>query len=260
MHFGYYRFPMIPLWREQMLDAMNRYVIENLKLGDSDKIVYDLGCGLAAPCRTFAKMYPGKKVKGITIVEWQIQKARELNKQKNIDGNIELILGDYTNLPFDNNSADAAYALESACHCPGDDKAAFVKEMMRVLKPGKNFVIADGFLKRPSEKFYPLLKYCYNEICKGWALPSFPNVNGVVEQLELNGAENINVIDLSFRVAPSVMHAPFTVVSFVLKKILQGEKLNSVRIGHLKACFLGLFMGMHRGSFSYLMITGNKKP
>ena len=168
-------------------------------------------------------------------------------------------MGDYTNLPFDNNSADAAYALESACHCPGDDKAAFVKEMMRVLKPGKNFVIADGFLKRPSEKFYPLLKYCYNEICKGWALPSFPNVNGVVEQLRLNGAENINVIDLSFRVAPSVMHAPFTVVSFVLKKILQGEKLNSVRIGHLKACFLGLFMGMHRGSFSYLMITGNKK-
>ena len=69
MHFGYYRFPMIPLWREQMLDAMNRYVIENLKLGEYDKIVYDLGCGLAAPCRTFAEMYTGKKVKGITIVE-----------------------------------------------------------------------------------------------------------------------------------------------------------------------------------------------
>jgi len=121
MHFGYYKFPMIPLWREQMLDAMNRYVIESLKLKDNDEIVYDLGCGLAAPCRTFAKMYPRKKVKGVTIVEWQIQKARELNKQKNIYGNIELILGDYTNLPFDNNSADAAYALESACHCPGDE-------------------------------------------------------------------------------------------------------------------------------------------
>lgn len=131
--------------------------------------------------------------------------------------------------------------------------------MMRVLKPGKIFVIADGFLKRPSGKFYPLLKYCYNEICRGWALPSFPNVNGVVEQLKLNGSENVTDTDLSFRVAPSVMHAPFTVVSFVLKKILQGEKLNSVRIGHLEACFLGLFMGMHRGSFSYLMITGNKK-
>lgn len=228
-------------------------------LGDDDKLVYDLGCGLAAPCRTFAKLYPGKKVKGITIVEWQTQKAKELNQKAGIDGNIELIKGDYTDLPFDDNTADAAYALESACHCPGDDKAAFVQELMRVLKPGKRFVIVDGFLKRPSAKFYFLLRYCYNEICKGWALPSFPNVNGVTSKLKEFGAENIEVTDLSFRVAPSVMHAPFTVVSFVIKKMLEGEKLNSVRWGHLKACFLGLVMGMHMRSFSYLMITGEKK-
>ena len=50
-----------------MLDAMNRYVIENLNLKDSDNLVYDLGCGLAAPCRTFAGVYPKKKIKGITI-------------------------------------------------------------------------------------------------------------------------------------------------------------------------------------------------
>lgn len=259
MHFGYYRFPMNPFVREPMLDAMNRFILGNLKLGDDDKLVYDLGCGLAAPCRTFARLYPKKKVKGITIVEWQINKAIELNREKNIDGNIELILGDYTDLPFGDNSADAAYALESACHCPGEDKAAFIQEMMRVLKPGKNFVIVDGFIKRPGSKFRGLLKYCYNEICKGWALPSFPNVHGVIDELKVNGAEKITVTDLSFRVAPSVMHAPFTVVSFALKKMFEGEKLNSVRIGHLKACFLGLVMGMFRGSFSYLMITGNKK-
>ncbi len=259
MHFGYYRFPMNPFSREPMLEAMNRFVISNLKLGVGDNMVYDLGCGLAAPSRSFARVYPEKQIKGVTIVEWQIRKAHELNIKKGLDGNIELILGDYTNLPFEDNSADAAYALESACHCPGEDKAAFIKEMMRVLKPGKNFVIADGFIKRPGSKFRGLLKYCYHEICKGWALPSFPNASGVVNQLKLNGAENIKVTDLSYRVAPSVMHAPFTVVSFVLKKVFEGEKLNSVRIGHLKACFLGLLMGMYRGSFSYIMITGNKR-
>ena len=180
MHFGYYRFPMNPFAREKMLELMNRFVIENLKLGDDDNVVYDLGCGLAAPSRSFARVYPEKKIKGVTIVEWQIRKANELNKQKGLDENIELILGDYTNLPFEHNSADGAYALESACHCPGEDKAAFIEEMMRVIKPGKNFVIADGFIKRPGSKFKGLLKYCYHEICKGWALPSFPNVSGVV--------------------------------------------------------------------------------
>ncbi|MBZ0202151.1 MAG: methyltransferase domain-containing protein [Ignavibacteria bacterium] len=250
---------MNPFRREPMLELMNRHVFESLKLDESDEVIFDLGCGLAAPCRSFAKNYPGRLVKGITIVEWQIEKAKVLNRLAGVEDRIEMILGDYTNLGFENNSADAAYALESACHCPGDDKAAFVQEMMRVLKPGKSFVIVDGFLKRPGSKFNRLLKYCYREICKGWALPSFPNVNGVTAMLEKCGAEIIEVTDLSFRVAPSVMHAPFTVVSFLLKKMLQGEKLNSVRLGHLKACFLGLILGMHRGSFSYIMISGVKK-
>ena len=259
MHFGYYRFPMNPFRREPMLELMNRCVFDSLRLGESDKVIYDLGCGLAAPCRSFAKNYPGKNVKGITIVEWQIEKAKELNRIAGLDERIEMTLGDYTSLRFEDNSADAAYALESACHCPGDDKAAFVKEMMRVLKPGKRFVIVDGFLKRSSSKFNRMLKYCYHEICKGWALHSFPNVDGVVDCLKNNGAEDVEVTDLSFRVAPSVMHAPFTVVSFLLKKMFEGEKLNSVRLGHLKACFLGLILGMHRGSFSYIMVSGVKK-
>ena len=131
--------------------------------------------------------------------------------------------------------------------------------MMRVLKPGKRFVIVDGFIKRKPETFRGLLKYCYNQICKGWALPSFPHVGLLTEALKENGGENIEVRDISFMIAPSAMHAPFTVVGFIIKKMMQGEKLNSVRLGHLKSCFLGLVLGMFRGSFSYLMVTGIKK-
>lgn len=259
MHFGYYELWMNPFARERMLDKMNQKVIENLRLGENDYIVYDLGCGMAAPSRTFARKYPGKKVKGITIVEWQIQKAHELNRAAGLDQNIELILGDYTKLPFDDNSADGEYALESCCHAETLGKDDFVKEMMRVLKPGKRFVIVDGFLKRKPEKFRGILKYCYNEICKGWALPSFPHVGMLVDNLKKYGAGDVEVRDYSFRVAPTAMQAPFTVVYFIIKKMMQGEKLNSVRLGHLRACFLGLILGMFRGSFSYCMVTGIKK-
>ena len=58
MHFGYYRFPMNPFGREKMLDKMNQVVIDNLGLTGEDKLVYDLGCGLAAPCRSFAENIP----------------------------------------------------------------------------------------------------------------------------------------------------------------------------------------------------------
>jgi len=259
MHFGYYKFGMNPFKREPMLDEMNKKVFENLKLTDDDLVVYDLGCGLAAPIRTFAKMYPEKKVKGITIVEWQIHEAERMNNEAGIDGNIEITLGDYTKLTYADNSADAVYALESCCHTEGLDKAAFVEEMMRVLKPGKRFVVVDGFLKREPKLFGPILWYCYNSIIKGWALPSFPLVGMFTEKIKNCGGDNIEVKDLSFRIAPTALHAPFAVIHFFIKKMIQGEKLNAVRLGHLKSCFLGLALGMYRRSFSYCMVTGVKK-
>ena len=189
MHFGYYRFPMNPFGREKMLDKMNQVVIDNLGLTGEDKLVYDLGCGLAAPCRSFARRYPDKTIKGITIVKWQIDKANELNRKAGLDSKIELIEGDYTQLPFEDNSADAVYALESSCHCTGLDKNDFVKEMMRVLKPGKKFVIVDGFVKRDPETFRGLLRYCYNTIIKGWALPSFPHTGLLIEAIKRHGGD-----------------------------------------------------------------------
>jgi MPBQ/MSBQ methyltransferase len=73
------------------------------------------------------------------------------------------------------------------------------------------------------------------------------------------GGDSIQVKDFSYRVAPSVLHAPFTVAYFIIKKMLQGEKLNPIRKGHLKACFLGLILGMHNHRFAYYLISGVKK-
>ena len=258
MHFGYYRFPMNPFRREKMLEEMNVQVFKHLELTDTDTLIYDLGCGLAAPCRSFAKKFPDKKVKGVTIVPWQVSKAKELNILAKLDSSVELILGDYTKLPFEDNSADGVYAMESCCHCEGDDKAEFISEMLRVLKPGKRFVIVDGFIKGVPSSFGGLFRYCYKEICKGWALPSFPQLGLVTDGIRQFGGGNIVVKDFSYRVAPSVMHAPVAVIYFLIKKILAGEKLNPIRIGHLKACLLGIVLGLYRSRFSYCMVTGIK--
>lgn len=259
MHFGYYRFWMNPFRREPMLEEMNQKVFENLRLESEDALIYDLGCGLSATCRSFARKYPAKKIKGITIVEWQIEKAIALNKAAGLDSNIDLVLGDYTQLPFETDSADAVYALESSCHSKGLDKADFIEEMMRVVKPGKRFVIVDGFIKKRPETFRGLLRYCYSEICKGWALPSFPHIGLLTDAIKSSGGDEIEIKDFSYRIAPTGFHAPFAVIWFLIKKFLQREKLNTVRLGHLKSCVLGLLLGMFRGSFSYCLVTGIKK-
>jgi MPBQ/MSBQ methyltransferase len=259
MHFGFFKFGMNPFRRERMLDEMNQQVFTHLQLSPEDKIVYDLGCGLGAPCRAFARRFADKKIIGVTIVPWQVEKAKLLNEEAGLETRIEMVLGDYTKLPVADNSVDGVFALESCCHCEGLDKAAFIKEMLRVLKPGKRFVIVDGFIKKDPVTFRFVLRYCYQQIIKGWALPSFPHIDLLSEAIRNEGGENIEVKDFSFRVAPSVMHSPFTVLYFLIKKTLQGEKLNPVRLGHLKACLLGLVLGMHRRKFAYCMVTGTKQ-
>ena len=131
--------------------------------------------------------------------------------------------------------------------------------MLRVLKPGKRFVIADGFIKRKPESFGKLLGYCYREICNGWVLSSFPHLELMLAVIKQYDGKEIVIKDLSNRMAPSVLHAPFTVLYFLIKKMVQGEKLNLIRLGHLKACLLALILGLHRNCFSYCLITGVKK-
>src|SRR5688572_4840060 len=113
MHFGYYRFPMNPFSREPMLEAMNQQAFKYLQLKDEDKIIYDLGCGLGAPSRSLARTFPDKMIKAVTIVPWQIAQAKAMDTGNNNRSVIEYVLGDYTNLPYADNSADAVYALES---------------------------------------------------------------------------------------------------------------------------------------------------
>jgi ubiquinone/menaquinone biosynthesis C-methylase UbiE len=259
MHFGYWRWPFNPLRRERMLEEMNRQVIQRLQLTEADLSIFDLGCGLAAPARSLARAHPQKRVIGVTIVPWQIQKAEELNQAAGLDGQISLLQANYLQIPLPAGAADAAYALESCCHSPGRDKALFVKELHRILRPGGRFVLVDGCTKTDPERWNPIFRRSMKEVCEGWALPAFPDLAGLTSRLAEAGFEEIQVEEISWQVAPSALHAPWTVAWFIFQKWREGEKLNRVRWGHLKACLLGLVLGMHRWSFGYYIISGKKR-
>src|SRR5258707_2038378 len=59
MHFGFFRQGMNPFNREAMLDQMNREIQHRLHLvRDSPARVLDMGCGLGATLRSFARHLP----------------------------------------------------------------------------------------------------------------------------------------------------------------------------------------------------------
>ena len=182
--------------------------------------------------------------------------AAKLNILENLQERIEILRGDYTALPVEDGAADCVWAVESACYADGAAKEDLAREMARVLKTGGRFVIADCFVKQPGKKFNALIEKCYSSVCRYWALPEMPVLESFVAGLERQGFRDIIVEDISWRVAPSLAHAPFAVLSFVLKKLLAGEPLKRQSINNLKASLLALALGLNRSKFSYCLISG----
>ncbi len=258
MHFGYWRPGMNPFRREPMLQEMNRIVFEKLQLEDDDDSIYDLGCGLGATMRSFVRQFPQKKITGITLVQRQIEMAQQINAAAGLDDQIALMQADYLDTLLPSGSADAAYALESCCHSPGEDKGLFLEELYRILKPGGRFVIVDGFTKILRPSFSRLFRSCLDSICEGWAVPCFPSLQPFLSKLESLGFLDIKAEEISWKIAPTALHSPFCVAWFILKKRIAGERLNKVRLRHLKACLLALLVGMHRGAYGYFVVSGRR--
>jgi ubiquinone/menaquinone biosynthesis C-methylase UbiE len=257
MHLGFFRRGLNPFDRGKMLVQMNLEIAGRLQLkSNNDAFLIDLGCGFGAIARTIAKHYSKAVIKGVTIVPSHVEIAKKLNARANLNKQIEILEGDYAKLPFPDGAADGVWAVESACYAQGADKEDLIGEMARVLKTGGRFAVADCFIKQPEKKFNALIEKSYAEVCKNWALPEMPVLDHFTAALKRKGFRDIQVEDISWRVAPSLAHAPFAVASFIVKKLLAGETLKRHSFNNLKASLLAPALGLNRSKFSYCLISG----
>ena len=86
----------------------------------------------------------------------------------------------------------------------------------------------------------------------------FAHIREFKQALEDNGLIIEEVQDASWRIAPSALQVPFVIIHFLIQKLKEGDGLNALRWGHLKACFNGLLMGLFRRHFGYYIISGRK--
>lgn len=257
MHFGYYRWGMNPFRREEMLEQLNREVASRLAIKpDAAAVLMDLGCGVGATARTLARLFPQASIKGITIVPSQVAIANSSNQRELLHKRIQTLCADYTSLPFECSTADGVWAVESACYSKGAGKEELIHEMARVLKPGARFVVADLFVINPANRRGPIVDRAYRSACRNWAVTEMPSLDPFLAALRRNGFTSIRVDDISWRVAPSVAHAPFAVLSFCVKKWWRGERLDQQSRNNLRASLLAPVIGMNRGKFRYCLVSG----
>src|SRR6185503_15209812 len=112
-----------PFRREPMLNEMNHQVLQRLRLNPGrEEFLVDLGCGVGATVRYAASAFPEKRILGVTVVPWQVEKGNDWNRRLGIDSRARLELADYTCTGLPADSVDGAYAIESSCHAEGADK------------------------------------------------------------------------------------------------------------------------------------------
>lgn len=253
MHFGYY-LPLRtnPFKRDTMLNEMNRQVYKRLGLKDHPSVVADLGCGMGATMKYGLQKHPNLSSIGLTLSTFQ-----EAEGNKLLAGlNGKIIIENYNNTSFASDFFDGAVALESFCHSGHSYQT--LHEAHRILKPRSRLVIADAFLKQPEEKLILSGKYCYSKLCQGWSLAGLADIKNFEQMLQKIGFTNIRIENISYKVAPSVVHVPFAISGFMIKKKLKNEPIKPQSVNNLKGSFYALLSGLHLSVFGYYMITCEK--
>jgi len=165
------------------------------KLGVSKgKKVLDMGCGVGGPMRTIAR-FTGANITGITINNYQVQRATQHNKNAGLDKQCNVVQGNFLKLPFEANTFDGAYAIEATCHAPKKEEA--YGEAFRVLKPGAVYCIYEWCMTDkydPDNAHHRLIKL---KIEEGDGLPNLDGIPRVEEALKNVGFEILTIEDVA---------------------------------------------------------------
>lgn len=117
----------------------------SLRRGDR---ILDLGCGSGRDLRYFAQR--GFRVIGIDYSPRLVELARAYSKQP-------VVVGDFSSLPFEDNSFDAVWSIGSLLHVPRSSILSVLSEVRRVLKD--DALLLTSVKKGSGEEIDPLGRY-----------------------------------------------------------------------------------------------------
>ena len=161
-----------------------------IKLGH---VVLDICCGLGGPARYQAARRRARVV-GIDLSESRVRGAVDLARRVGFQDRTRFVCGDAQRLPFPADQFDAALSQEALLHVP--DKAAAIREIFRVLKPGARLAFTD-WIATPE-----LTEADRDLLWKGIAGQALQSVNQYLALLRDAGFAEMRITNLSALWAP----------------------------------------------------------
>ena len=110
--------------------------------------VLDLGCGTGLELEEYFARNPNAKVTGIDLSEGMLAvlKAKFPGKE------IALVVGSYFDVPFGEETFDAAVSVESLHHFTKEEKIPLYRKLRTALKNGGYFILTDYFAMSDEEE------------------------------------------------------------------------------------------------------------
>ncbi len=164
--------------------------------------ILDVGCGIGGSSLYLADKFQAH-VTGITLSPVQSKRATERALEARLQEKTTFLVADALEMPFEANSFDLVWSLESAEHFP--NKIQFLQESYRVLKPGGRLLMAT-WCHRPltgnAGQLTDAERRHLAEIYRVYALPyviSLPEYEAIATQI---GFQHLQTADWSTAVAP----------------------------------------------------------
>lgn len=158
--------------------------------------VLDLGCGTGLELEHYFKINPTAKITGIDLADGML----DILKNKFPDKSLNLIVGSYFDIPFENEKFDCIVSVESLHHFTQAEKTQLYKKVFSALKQGGYFLLTDYFALSDEEE--SSLRKEYNAIKKEQNLAEDEfyhfdtplTVEHEIQALKNGGFDNIEII------------------------------------------------------------------
>ena len=156
----------------------------------------DVGCGIGgSSCYLARALGKSLTTEGVTLSPRQCARAKALAAEGRLGDRCAFTVADALALPFEANCFDVVWSLESGEHMP--DKEAFVKEMVRVARPGGTILVATWCRRSTSGGLTPLTKAeagSLDRIYDEWALPPFCSMEDYVKLFQATGEVDMGTL------------------------------------------------------------------
>jgi tocopherol O-methyltransferase len=262
LHHGYYSADADQPTRKSNREAQEEMIERVLEWAgitqftDGQRMV-DVGCGLGGSSRHIIRKFGGGSAQGVTLSPYQAQRGNELSAAAGLKDYVQLQVADALHQPFDDDTFDLVWSLESGEHMP--DKRKFVGELARVCAPGGRVIIVT-WCHRVLHATEPSLKEdeqrLLDEICDAYYLPQWCSIADYERLFVENGFDDVRTADWSEQVAPFWGEVIKSALTFrgVLGLLRSGwTTIRGALVMPLMA------QGLQRGVVRFALITGVKR-